>query len=150
MGKPTICIGENKGADQLRSYCEAHQRLCFHCTDSTILLPLKSEISSFLPASVDVQPGLCQTWSETQIVGFLTHSLIYSVTLQLWDLRTLSVVQEYKGHTEAIEACIFLPTYRNDGRNLLATCSRDTSVRIWDRDTKGTSLNKLIIQRHIC
>ena len=21
MGKPTICIGENKGADQLRSYC---------------------------------------------------------------------------------------------------------------------------------
>ena len=23
MGKPTICIGENKGADQLRSNCEA-------------------------------------------------------------------------------------------------------------------------------
>ena len=28
MGKPTICIGENKGADQ-RSNCEADQRLCF-------------------------------------------------------------------------------------------------------------------------
>ena len=28
MGKPTICIGENKGADQLRSNCEADQRLC--------------------------------------------------------------------------------------------------------------------------
>lgn len=55
----------------------------------------------------------------------------------LWDLRTLSVVHEYKGHTEAIEACIFLPTYRNDGRNLLATCSRDTSVRVWDRETKA-------------
>ena len=34
MEKPTICIGENKGADQLRSYadqlrsnCEADQRL---------------------------------------------------------------------------------------------------------------------------
>ena len=26
MGKPTICIGENKGADQLRSNCEADQR----------------------------------------------------------------------------------------------------------------------------
>ena len=24
-----------------------------------------------------VQPGLCQTWSEPQIVGFLTHRLIY-------------------------------------------------------------------------
>ena len=54
--------------------------------------------------------------------------------LQLWDLRTLSVIQEYKGHAEAVEACIFLPSY---GRALLATCSRDSTVRIWDRDTKG-------------
>ena len=29
MGKPTICIGENKGADQLRGNREADQRLCF-------------------------------------------------------------------------------------------------------------------------
>ena len=27
MGKPAICIGENKGANQLRSNCEADQRL---------------------------------------------------------------------------------------------------------------------------
>ena len=47
MGKPTICIGENKGADQLRGNREADQRLCFHYTDSTIPLLLKSEISSF-------------------------------------------------------------------------------------------------------
>ena len=46
MGKPTICIGENKGADQLRGNREADQRLCFRYTDSTLLLP-KSEISSF-------------------------------------------------------------------------------------------------------
>ena len=24
-----------------------------------------------------VQPGLCRTWSKTQIVGFLTHRLVY-------------------------------------------------------------------------
>ena len=36
MGKPTICIGENKGADQLHSNCEADQRLCFRYTDCTI------------------------------------------------------------------------------------------------------------------
>ena len=30
--KPTICICENKGADQLRSNCEADQRLCFRYT----------------------------------------------------------------------------------------------------------------------
>ena len=29
MEKPTICIGENKGADQLRGNREADQRLCF-------------------------------------------------------------------------------------------------------------------------
>ena len=44
MGKPTICIGENKGADQLRSYCEADQRLCFRYTDRTIPLLSKSKI----------------------------------------------------------------------------------------------------------
>ena len=47
VGKPTICIGENKGADQLRSNCEADQRLCFRYSDSTIPLLLKSEMSSF-------------------------------------------------------------------------------------------------------
>ena len=30
MGKPTICIGENKGADQLCSNWEADQHLCFY------------------------------------------------------------------------------------------------------------------------
>ena len=43
MGKPTICIGENKDADQLRGNREADQRLHFRNSDSTI--PLLSEIS---------------------------------------------------------------------------------------------------------
>ena len=47
MGKPTICISENKAADQLRGDREADQRLCFRYTDSTVSLLLKSEISSF-------------------------------------------------------------------------------------------------------
>ena len=47
MGKPTICIGENKGADQLRGNREADQRLCFRHTDSTIPLLSKSKIPSF-------------------------------------------------------------------------------------------------------
>ena len=38
MGKPTICIGENKGVDQLHGNREADQHLCFHYTDSTIPL----------------------------------------------------------------------------------------------------------------
>ena len=45
--EPDFCLGENKGADQLRGNREADQRLCFRYTDSTIPLLLKSEISSF-------------------------------------------------------------------------------------------------------
>ena len=70
MGKPTICIGEYKGADQLRSNCEADQRLCFRYSDSTILLLLKSEILIFYLISVLVQLGLCQTCSETTLLVF--------------------------------------------------------------------------------
>ena len=35
MRKTTICICENKDADQLLSNCEADQRLCFRCLDDT-------------------------------------------------------------------------------------------------------------------
>ena len=70
MGKPTICVGENKGADQLRSDCEADQCLCFRYSESTVPLLLKSEISRFWLFSVTVQVGLCRTWSETTLLVF--------------------------------------------------------------------------------
>ena len=44
--KPDFCLGENKGADQLRSNCEADQRLCFRYSDSIIPLLLIANISS--------------------------------------------------------------------------------------------------------
>ena len=47
MRKPTICISENKDADQLRGNREADQRLCFRYLDSTIPPLLNSKISSF-------------------------------------------------------------------------------------------------------
>ena len=46
MKKPTLCICENKDADQLRGNREADQRLCFRYIDSTIPLLSKSKISS--------------------------------------------------------------------------------------------------------
>ena len=69
MSKPDFCLCENKGADQLRSNCEAAQRLCFHSTDSMIPLLSKSGISSLWPSSVLAQLELCQTWSETPKTG---------------------------------------------------------------------------------
>ena len=70
MGKPTICICENKDADQLRGNREADQCLCFRYSDSTIPLLLKSEIPSFYFFSVLVQLVLCRTCSETTLLVF--------------------------------------------------------------------------------
>ena len=75
--KPTICIWESKGADQLHGNYTADHRLYFLYEDSTIPLLLKSKISSFLPVSVTVRVGLRLTLSETQIDGFLTRRLNY-------------------------------------------------------------------------
>ena len=44
--KPDFCLGENKGADQLRGHREADQRLCFRYSDSIIPLLLIAKISS--------------------------------------------------------------------------------------------------------
>ena len=76
MRKPDFCLGENKGADQLRSNCEADQRLCFRYSDSIIPLLFIGKISSLWPASVTVQADLCGTWSETPKTGFLASRLI--------------------------------------------------------------------------
>ena len=46
MRKQTICICENKDADQLRGSREADQRLCFRYLNSTIPLLPKSKLSS--------------------------------------------------------------------------------------------------------
>ena len=68
--KTAICICENKGADQLRSNCEADHCLCFRYLDRTIPLLSKSKISSNEPFSVLVQFDLCQTCSETTLLVF--------------------------------------------------------------------------------
>ena len=75
MRKPTIGMCENKDADQLRGNREADQRLCFRYMDSTFPPLLIPKFSRFWVSSVTVQAGLCWTWSETQIVGFVMHRL---------------------------------------------------------------------------
>ena len=99
MGKPTVCIGENKGADQLRSNCEADQRLCFRYSDSTIPLLLKSKISSFWLFSVLVQVGLCRTYLETTLLvfprgGSYIDELLYADDI---DKNVSSYKQQFKG-----------------------------------------------------
>ena len=70
MGKATICIGENKDADQLRSNCEADQHLCFRYSDSTIPL-FSKRLACFCGCTARFASDLV----GIQIVGFLTHRL---------------------------------------------------------------------------
>ena len=81
--KTLFCICKNKGADQLRDNRAADPRLCFHYTDCTIPLLPKSEISSLQQSSVAVQPGFCQTWSDSLKTGFLVMRLTLCPTNDL-------------------------------------------------------------------
>ena len=84
-------ICKQKSADQLHGDCAADQRICFRCIDSTTpLLPL-SEISSPLPFSVVVQPGLCQTCSKTSKTGFLATRLNCNVRYTTQNLISIKI-----------------------------------------------------------
>ena len=77
MGKPTICIGENKDADQLRGNREADQRLRFRYSDSTIPLLLKSENFKLLALFCACTGRFVSDLFGNHIVGFPTRRLIY-------------------------------------------------------------------------
>ena len=76
MRKPTICIYENKDADQLCSNCTADQRLCFsqiyglYNSSSTYIQSFK-----LLALFCECTARFVSDLVGTQIVGFLTHRL---------------------------------------------------------------------------
>ena len=90
IGKPTICLGKNKGADQLRSNCEADQRLCFRYSDSTAPLQLKSEIK-ILALFCDGTSRYVSDLFGNHIVGFPTRRLI---CLYGWHVSTSQVSKQ--------------------------------------------------------
>ena len=48
------------------------------------------------------------------------------------------MLQELRGHHEAVEACIFLPGASVGRPLLVASASRDCSVKLWDGASGGT------------
>ena len=75
MGKSTICIGENKDADQLRGNHEADQRLCFRYSDSTI--PLLLQNFKLLACFCSCTGRFVSDLFGNHIVGFPTRRLKY-------------------------------------------------------------------------
>ena len=76
MRKPTFCICENKGADQLRSNCKADQHLCFRYTDSTMPV-LFQPLAIFCACTARCVSDLF----SNHIVGFLMMRLIWRTLL---------------------------------------------------------------------
>ncbi|KAK3713435.1 hypothetical protein QZH41_012471, partial [Actinostola sp. cb2023] len=55
----------------------------------------------------------------------------------LWDLRQKKQVHQYVGHTQTTSACMFLPFAEGiTPHPLIATASHDSTLRIWNRETK--------------
>ena len=68
-------FSENKGPDQLCSYPTADLRLCFHICKSRFSHDA-AHLGNFKPSSLDLQPGLCWTWLESQKTGFVMTWLV--------------------------------------------------------------------------
>ena len=96
MGKPTICIGENKGADQLRGYRKADQRLCFFTTrivQFLFYLNLKFQASSSflcLYRPVCVRPGRKpQCWFSHEAAQMLVHLCTFEYSILLMSFYSI-------------------------------------------------------------
>ena len=68
----------NKGADQPANPRSLISAFVVHCLDSIIHLVSISKLSSLYLASVAVQAGLCQPWSQTLKTSFLVTKLFSS------------------------------------------------------------------------
>lgn len=71
-----------------------------------------------------------------------THNGFTNVGCQvrIWDRRMGKIINELLGHTEAVHMGKFLPSYNNTNTSLLiATTSKDCSIRCWDGNITGTT-----------
>jgi len=56
--------------------------------------------------------------------------------VKLWDRRKNSLLETLKGHTQAVYDCLFLPP-NVQGKTLIATSSKDQSIKIWEQETNS-------------
>ena len=71
--------GENKGADQLRSYCEADLRLCFRIRKNPVFSWRGSNICKNLQFSVSMNAGTTGRFQNDQVDVLFPYILRTSI-----------------------------------------------------------------------
>ena len=138
MRKPTFCIGENKGADQLRSNCEADHAFVFSTgiVQSLFFLNPKCPACSYLlylHSSVCVRPV-----KKNHIVGFLMpcYSIFRSMTMSCTLSPWRDEVKKWLTSRDGFSGC---PTTRLDHRHTkwrMKMMGRSYQVRLTWRSWK--------------
>ena len=114
MRKPVICICENKDADLTAQLISAFELI---------------QSCKLLAFSVTVQAGFCRTWSETQIVGFLMHRLIFFLhSPRVSAVRTMHIAHERSIRTG--QGCIFMTA-------LPACCEKKVDQKVSELNLKN-------------
>lgn len=62
---------------------------------------------------------------------------------RIWDRRMNKLLGEYVGHTQDATACSFLPNITDSAVPVPATASKDGTIRIWDPETRETTIDHL-------
>jgi U4/U6 small nuclear ribonucleoprotein PRP4 len=75
------------------------------------------------------RPLLCARYSNT---GDMVATGSMTENVKLWDVQTLKSVGELIGHRERVTNLDFASKVASPGKNLLATSSADSSIRVWD------------------
>ena len=99
--------------------------------DSTIPLLTKFKISSLYLSSGSLQPGLCQTWSETPKTGFHTARLNFGPSF-FATTPVLIVVLGKKNQKHALNYLDSVKLYiKIIVRGLSALSAKNSSLGIW-------------------
>lgn len=54
---------------------------------------------------------------------------------RLWDRRMGKIVCDYIGHAQDATSCLFIPPSATNGVGMVATASKDETIKIWSKDT---------------